>query len=58
MRRNHLPDRAVTAVEARQLRHGKAALAIAPGGQAIDRQIEAGQLVQRTGQDGDALSAG
>ena len=45
MRRQHLSHRAVLAIEARQLRHGKAALAFAAGSEAVDRQEEPGQLV-------------
>jgi hypothetical protein len=54
----HLTDGAVPSIEGRKLGHGKGALAVAPGRKAIDGQIEAGQLVQRTGKDGGALSAG
>ena len=53
-----LPYRNIPAIEGSQLRHGKRALAVAPGRKTIDGQIEAGQLVQRTGKDGGALSAG
>jgi hypothetical protein len=35
-----------------------APLTVAPRRQAVDRQIEAGELVQRAGEDGGALSAG
>jgi hypothetical protein len=54
----HLPHRAVPSVKGRKLRHGKGTLAVAPGRKAIDGQIEARQLVQRTGEDGGALSPG
>ena len=54
----HLSHCAVLAVEARQLRHGKAALTIAARGEAIDRQEKSSQLVERTGEDGGPLPAG
>ncbi len=54
----HLPHRGVAPVEGRQLHHGEAALTIAPRRKTIDGQIEAGQLTQRTGEDGDTLSTG
>jgi hypothetical protein len=54
----HLTHSGVPTVEGRQLRYSKATLAIAAGRQTIDRQVEAGQLVQRAGEDGRALSAG
>ena len=50
----HLTHGAVPSVEGRKLGHGKGALAVAPGRKAINGQIEAGQLVQRTGEDGGA----
>jgi hypothetical protein len=54
----HLPHRAVPAVEARQLRDGERALAVAPGSEAIDGQVEAGQLMERAGENGDPLATG
>jgi hypothetical protein len=54
----HLTHRAILSVEGRKLGHGKGALAVAPRRKAIDGQIEAGQLMQRAGEDGGALSAG
>jgi hypothetical protein len=53
----HSTDSAVATVEAGKFRYGKGALANALGRQAIDRRTEAGQLVQRTGQNSGALSA-
>src|SRR6516164_5076102 len=47
----HLAHFAVPAVEARKLRDGKAALAVAPRCEAIDREVEAGQLTQWAGED-------
>jgi hypothetical protein len=54
----HLPHRVVAAIEAGELSHGKGAFSVASWRETIDRQIEAGQLVQRTGEDADTLSAG
>jgi hypothetical protein len=53
-----LSYRAVPSVEGRKVGYGKGALAIAPRRKAIDGEIEAGQLMQRTGEDGSALSTG
>src|ERR1700722_16819140 len=53
-----LPHSSIPSVEAGKLGDSKGALAVASGRHAIDRKIEAGQLVQRTGEDGGALSAG
>ena len=47
-RRSTVSYRAVLAIEARQLRHGKVAPTIAARGEAIDRQEEPGQLMQRS----------
>jgi hypothetical protein len=38
-------------------RLSKAALAVTPGRKVIDGQVKAGQLAQRAGEDGGALSA-
>ena len=54
----HLSDRAVPAIEARQVRDGEGALAAALRREAVDRQVEAGQLMERGGEDGDPLAAG
>ena len=46
------------AVEARQLRHGEGSFAGTVGRQAVNRQVEAGQLMERTGEDRCPLPTG
>jgi hypothetical protein len=54
----HLAHRALRAIEARQFRHGEGSLGGTAGCQAVDRQVESGQLMERTGEDRGPLSAG
>ena len=52
------PDCALTPIEARQLGNGERPLSLTAPSQAVHREIEASEFMQRTGQDGGTLSAG
>jgi hypothetical protein len=58
MRRNTSPTVCCPPVEARELRRGEGPFGTTLGCQTVDRQMEAGQLMQRTGEDRDPLAAG
>jgi hypothetical protein len=54
----YFAHRALRAVEARQFRDGKSSFAGAVGRQAVHRQVEASQLMERTSQDCGPLPTG
>jgi hypothetical protein len=54
----NLAHSALRAIEACQFGHSKGSFGGTAGCQAVDRQAESGQLVERTGEDRGSLSAG